>query len=67
MRLARAAHRELRWKLVRKIIARTTQTKPANATHWSTRTLAAEMGLSDSSVQRIWSANGLKPHLIDTF
>ena len=54
-------------QLVREVIARTTQTKPANATHWSTRTLAAEVGLSDSSVQRIWRANGLKPHLIDTF
>jgi transposase len=54
-------------KLVREVIERTTQTKPANATHWSTRTLAAELGLSDSSVQRIWAKNGLKPHLVKTF
>jgi len=52
---------------VREVIARTTQTKPSNATHWSTRTLAAEMGISDSSVLRIWQAHGLKPHLIETF
>ena len=54
-------------QIIREVIAKTTQTKPANATHWSTRTLAAEMGLSDSSIQRIWIANGLKPHLMSTF
>ena len=54
-------------ELVREVIARTTQTKPANATHWSTRTLAAELGISDSSVLRIWRVNGLKPHLVETF
>jgi transposase len=53
--------------LVREVIARTTQTKPANATYWSTGTLAAEVGISDSSVLRIWKANGLKPHLVETF
>lgn len=54
-------------EMVREVIARTTQTKPANATHWSTRTLAAELGISDSSVLRIWRANGLKPHLVEGF
>jgi transposase len=53
--------------MVHEVIARTTQTKPANATHWSTRTLAAELGISDSSVLRIWHANGLKPHLVEGF
>jgi transposase len=37
-------------ELVREVIVWTTQTKPTNATHWSTRTLAAELGISDSSV-----------------
>jgi hypothetical protein len=54
-------------EMVREVIARTTQTKPANATHWSTRALAAELGISDSSVLRIWRTNGLKPHLVETF
>jgi transposase len=54
-------------EMVREVIARTTQTRPANATHWSTRTLAAELGISDSSVLRIWRANGLKPHLVEGF
>ena len=52
---------------VRRVIKRTTQGKPANATHWSTRTMAAEAGISEASVRRIWRANGLKPHLMETF
>lgn len=51
----------------RLIVERTTQTKPPNATHWSTRTLAKELGVSPSMVQRVWKANGLKPHLVKTF
>lgn len=49
------------------LIRKTTQSSPANATHWSTRTMAAEMGLSEATVRRIWHANGLKPHLLETF
>jgi transposase len=49
------------------IVEWTTQRKPANATHWSTRTLAAELQTSSSMVNRVWRANGLKPHLIKTF
>jgi transposase len=51
----------------RKILQRTVDTKPGNATHWSTRTLARELGVSQSMVTRIWRANGLKPHLTETF
>ena len=46
------------------IVRRTTQTLPEAATHWSTRTLAAQMGVSDTTVLRVWHRNGLKPHLI---
>lgn len=49
------------------LIHKTTQSKPANATHWSTRTMAAEMGVSEATVRRIWHAHGLKPHLIESF
>lgn len=49
------------------VIAKTTQSTPANATHWSTRTMAREMGISKASVSRIWRANGLKPHRVDSF
>jgi transposase len=53
--------------LARKIIHMTTQARPANATHWSTRTLAKELGTTQSMVQRMWKANALKPHLTRTF
>jgi transposase len=49
------------------LIAKTTQSSPANATQWSTRTMAREMGVSKASVSRIWRANGLKPHRLDSF
>jgi transposase len=53
--------------LARKIIHMTTQERPANATHWSTRTLAKKLGTTQSMVQRVWKANSLKPHLTRTF
>jgi transposase len=49
------------------IIEWTTRRKPAHATHWSTRTLAKELGTTHSMVNRVWQANGLKPHLYRTF
>ncbi len=56
-----------REQVARVIIEKTTQETPANATHWSTRTLAAALGIDKSMVQRVWKANGLKPHLVRTF
>jgi len=53
--------------LAPKIVEMTTQQKPPNATHWSTRTLAKALGTSDSMVRRVWQANELKPHLSRTF
>lgn len=50
-----------------RIIQVTTQQKPKNATHWSTRSLAAELGVTQSMIHRVWRANGLKPHLVKTF
>ncbi|MGO9449577.1 MAG: IS630 family transposase [Candidatus Binataceae bacterium] len=41
--------------------------KPAAATHWSTRRLAKEVGLSRASVHRIWQKYGLQPHRVETF
>ncbi len=49
------------------IIEWTTQRKPHNATHWSTRMLAKALGASRAMVNRVWQANGLKPHLSRTF
>ena len=44
---------------------RTLETTPKDATHWSTRDLAAQVGLSPSAVLRIWRAFGLQPHRRD--
>jgi transposase len=59
--------RTIRERQVRKIVEMTLHQKPANATHWSTRTMAAASGVSEASVRRIWRAHGLKPHLVRTF
>jgi transposase len=53
--------------IVSAVIAKTTQSTPANATHWSRSTMARAMSISDSTVGRIWRAYGLKPHRVDTF
>jgi transposase len=59
--------RQDRQDVVAEIVRKTTQEKPAHATHWSTRMLAAELGTTHSLVHRVWKATGLKPHLIKTF
>ena len=51
----------------RKVLIRTANETPANATHWSRASMAAAMGISPSSVGRIWAEAGLKPHLVKTF
>jgi len=53
--------------LEQKIVHMTTQEKPRNATHWSTRTLAAELGIDHVLVHRVWKAHGLQPHRVRSF
>jgi transposase len=53
--------------VVREVVRKTTQEKPADATHWSTRSLAKVMGVSASTIRRIWKRHGLKPHRIRSF
>jgi transposase len=52
---------------VEQVLVTTLETTPADATHWSTRSLARHLGMSQSAISRIWRAFGLKPHLVDTF
>jgi len=52
---------------VARLVELTTQSKPEAATHWSTRTMAAELGVSAASVSRHWRAHGLKPHIVRGF
>lgn len=49
------------------IVEATQHSTPKGHTHWSTRTMAAEFGVSPSTVHAIWRARGLKPHLVETF
>ncbi len=61
-RIPRILHRK-----VSRIIHATLHTTPANATHWSTRSMAKAQGVSQSTVRRLWNRHNLKPHLIETF
>jgi transposase len=54
-------------RLTQRVVTLTTRQQPSNATHWSTRTMAAVVGISKASVRRIWRAHGLKPHRVETF
>ena len=54
-------------KLRSKIIKMTTQEKPKDGTHWSTRGLAKVLGINHSFVNRVWREAGLKPHLTSQF
>jgi len=53
--------------VIERVVIMTLHEKPPAGTHWSVRKLAKVVGLSPSSVQRIWAAHGLKPHLTKTF
>jgi transposase len=52
---------------VEAVVTKTLESKPANATHWSTRGMAQATGLSQTAVARIWRAFGLQPHRHETF
>lgn len=61
------ADRKLSDEKVEELIRTTLQTKPKGQTHWSTRQLARKLGVSQSSVSRVWRAFKLKPHKQDSF
>jgi transposase len=50
-----------------KVVEKTVKERPVNATHWSVRSMAKEIGISHTSVQRIWAEHDLKPHLVKSF
>src|SRR5215207_1464771 len=52
---------------VERVIVKTLEEQPANATHWSTRSMARATGMSQSAISRIWRAFGLKPHQTEAF
>jgi transposase len=61
------ATRRISDEQVEQVLVLTLETTPRDATHWSTRSLAKHVGMSQSAISRIWRAFGLKPHLVDTF
>ncbi len=54
-------------QVIEEIVDLTQNSTPEGETHWSTRTMAERVGVSKDTVQRVWSARGLKPHLVKTF
>ena len=52
---------------VERVIVKTLETTPRDATHWSVRSMAAETGLSRAAIHRIWRAFSLQPHRTETF
>src|SRR6201998_450678 len=61
------APREIGDEKVEQVVRLTMEKTPKGATHWSTRTLGARTGLSQSPISRIWRAFGLKPHRTESF
>ncbi|MGW0065808.1 IS630 family transposase, partial [Streptosporangium sandarakinum] len=49
------------------LVTKTLESTPKNATHWSTRSMAKEIGMSQSTVSRVWRAFGLQPHRVEEF
>ena len=52
---------------IERVVTQTLETRPATATHWSTRTMEHASGVSRSTVHRIWRAFGLQPHRTEAF
>jgi transposase len=52
---------------VEAVVVKTLEEKPKDATHWSTRSMAKEMGMSRTTINRIWNAFGLQPHRSESF
>jgi hypothetical protein len=61
------APRKITDERIEQVVVATLERTPAGATHWSRASMAAESGLSASTVGRIWKAFRLKPHQVDTF
>jgi transposase len=54
-------------ELIERVVARTLEPPPGEATHWTVRDMARVSRISPASVQRIWAAHGLQPHRVRTF
>src|SRR5215467_1419742 len=61
------APRRITDQQIEQVVTKTLESMPSNSTHWSTRLMAAEMGLSQNAIVRIWRAFGLQPHRVENF
>ena len=59
--------RPLAATVIERVVARTLEDPPGETTHWTALMMATEVGISVSSVQRIWRAHGLQPHRVRQF
>jgi transposase len=61
------APRRITDRQIEEVVTKTLESMPANSTHWSTRLMAEQMGLSQNAIVRIWHAFGLQPHRVENF
>ena len=61
------APRKITDEMVEKVVVKTLEEMPSDATHWSVRSMAKATGMSSTAIFRIWQAFGLQPHRVDTF
>ena len=61
------APRKITDQQIEEVVTKALESMPANSTHWSTRLMAAETGLSQNAIVRIWDAFGLQPHRVENF
>jgi transposase len=67
VRKGRGRRPEIPQEKIDEIVRLTQESKPEGETHWSCRTMAKATGVSAATVQRVWHARGLKPHLVENF
>jgi len=61
------APRQIKDEQIEAVVTRTLESMPAQGTHWSTRLMAQEMGMTQNAIVRIWRAFGLQPHRVENF
>ena len=61
------APRKITDRQIEEVVTKTLESMPKNSTHWSTRLMATETGLSQNAIVRIWHAFGLQPHRVENF
>ena len=61
------APRKITDRQIEDVVTKTLESMPANSTHWSTRLMAQQAGLTQNAIVRIWRAFGLQPHRVENF